>query len=251
MLRVRMQAKTLNCPMCGASARSDANRCEHCGSRLATVSCTSCFNVMFKGQKFCPDCGASARRAEISTSQKHHCPRCRHSLHIVEVGGTPLLECSRCDGLWIDNPIFEDICRQREQQAVYMSHPSLQDPVSSSRLDPVRYLKCPTCATLMNRVNFAGCSGVIVDICKPHGTWFDHAELRRIIEFIRNGGMDKARAQEMRKLAQERRSLASDRAAARDTIPLTAMMRPVGGTCDELDLVRVIGRAAWTILDAL
>ena len=34
----------------------------------------------------------------------------------------------------------------------------------------------------MNRVQFANCSHVIVDVCKPHGTWFDRDELRRIVE---------------------------------------------------------------------
>ena len=35
----------------------------------------------------------------------------------------------------------------------------------------------------MNRVNLARCSGVIVDICRAHGTWFDREELSRIVEF--------------------------------------------------------------------
>ena len=45
----------------------------------------------------------------------------------------------------------------------------------------------------MNRVNFAKCSDVIVDVCKGHGTWFDKDELRQIVEFIRGGGMEQSR----------------------------------------------------------
>ena len=51
------------------------------------------------------------------------------------------------------------------------------------------------------------CSGVVVDICKGHGTWFDREELSRIVEFIRGGGRDAARAREKAALEEERRSL--------------------------------------------
>jgi Zn-finger nucleic acid-binding protein len=49
----------------------------------------------------------------------------------------------------------------------------------------------------MNRVNFAHYSNVIVDVCKAHGTWFDRDELRKVIEFIRAGGLDNARNREL------------------------------------------------------
>ncbi len=66
----------------------------------------------------------------------------------------------------------------------------------------------------MNRVNFAHCSHVVVDVCIQHGTWFDRDELRRIVEFIRAGGLDQARAREVARLEQERRELKAARAAA-------------------------------------
>ena len=205
-----MEAKTLNCPMCGASSRSDASHCDHCGARLATVSCPSCFDLMFRGAKFCPNCGEAAERMELGRGKKP-CPRCNLGLHLVDLGGSRLRECTKCDGLWIDNETFQEVCREREQQALFMGIPSLQDPKAVASIDPVRYLKCPTCRNLMNRVNFAGCSGVIVDVCKDHGTWFDRAELRRVIDFVRDGGMDKAREREIRNLAAQRRALEAER----------------------------------------
>ncbi|MDE2511394.1 MAG: hypothetical protein KGL74_09750, partial [Elusimicrobia bacterium] len=66
------------------------------------------------------------------------------------------------------------------------------------------------CGELMNRFNFAGCSGVILDACKPHGVWFDADELRSIVAFIRDGGMDEAREHELRDLELERARLGSD-----------------------------------------
>ena len=59
----------------------------------------------------------------------------------------------------------------------------------------------------MNRIQFANCSRVIVDVCKKHGTWFDRDELRRIVEFIRTGGLLTAREREIAELEAKRKKL--------------------------------------------
>lgn len=66
----------------------------------------------------------------------------------------------------------------------------------------------------MNRINFARCSGVIVDVCKGHGTWFDRDELREILEFIRNGGFELARQKEKLEIERERQQLHEDQLVA-------------------------------------
>ena len=66
----------------------------------------------------------------------------------------------------------------------------------------------------MNRINFARCSGVIVDVCKGHGTWFDASELREIVEFIRGGGLELSRQKEKREIAFEREQLHRDQLVA-------------------------------------
>lgn len=63
----------------------------------------------------------------------------------------------------------------------------------------------------MNRMNFARCSGVIVDICRRHGIWFDRDELREIVEFIRAGGLELSRQKEKRAIEFERQQLERDR----------------------------------------
>lgn len=88
----------------------------------------------------------------------------------------------------------------------------------------------------MNRFNFAGCSGVILDACKPHGVWLDADELRRIVAFIRGGGLDMARAKEKRGLELERRRLQQ---AAREPEPGDSdygqsMIRPSIGASRDL-----------------
>jgi Zn-finger nucleic acid-binding protein len=69
----------------------------------------------------------------------------------------------------------------------------------------IHYIPCPVCGGLMNRVQFANCSHVIVNVCNQHGTWFDRDELRRIVEFIQSGGLVEARAREIADLERERR----------------------------------------------
>ncbi len=59
----------------------------------------------------------------------------------------------------------------------------------------------------MHRVNFADYSGVIVDLCKKHGTWFDRDELTRIVEFLRSGGMERSRQRQIAEAAERERRL--------------------------------------------
>lgn len=203
-----MPAETLTCPMCGAPASSDATRCEHCGARLAMVACPSCFGMIFAGAKFCSHCGAKVERAEAAAAGSGLCPRCQVDMEAVVIGKANLTECPRCEGLWVDAATLQQICADREEQAAVLGMPS---PVQGN--DPggletnIHYVPCPVCKELMNRVNFANCSHVIVDVCSRHGTWFDKDELRRIVEFIRGGGLEQARAREIRELEQRQREL--------------------------------------------
>ncbi len=197
--------------MCGAAVSTDAPQCLYCRARLATVACPSCFGMMFLNSRHCPHCGAKGARAEDAAAgtEKRSCPRCRVELASVHVGETVLRECARCAGLWVDVASFQKICADREQQSAALGTATFSPTVAgaSEGEKRVRYVPCPECEQLMNRVNFARCSGVVVDVCKGHGTWFDRDELRQIIEFIRGGGMDAARSKEKQQLADEWRQL--------------------------------------------
>jgi hypothetical protein len=45
---------------------------------------------------------------------------------------------------------------------------------------------------MMNRKNFGGTSGIVVDVCALHGTFFDAGEHPRVLELVRRGGLAKA-----------------------------------------------------------
>jgi len=212
-----MEAETLNCPMCGAAAATDATRCEHCNARLATVACPSCFGMMFIGQQFCPHCGGKADRQDSSEqAQPEPCPRCHADMEAVVIGGSKVRECPKCEGIWTDAETLRQICADQEKQAAVLGLPTPLPTNEGVEIErQIRYLPCPVCGDMMNRINFANFSGVIIDVCRQHGTWFDRDELRRIVEFIRAGGLDQARAREKQNLEADRRLAEADRFLSR------------------------------------
>jgi len=131
----------------------------------------------------------------------------------VTIGSTAVLECERCLGLWLDVPSFEKICADREQQSAVLGVASPAPTHAVRETSKVKYVPCPVCSQLMNRINFARCSGVIVDVCKGHGTWFDRDELSRIVEFISDGGLNASRAKEKIEIAEERERLRQEQRA--------------------------------------
>jgi Zn-finger nucleic acid-binding protein len=199
-----MEAETINCPMCGAATSTDSPQCRYCEARLATIACPSCFAMTFLGSRHCPRCGAVADRRESLASTVKNCPRCSQKMEVLSIGNCDVLECASCLGLWVDPVTFERICADREQHSAILGSAAMQQPDLTAK---VNYIPCPDCAQLMNRANFARCSGVIVDLCKKHGIWFDRDELNRIIEFIQSGGLERSRAKEKNELDEERRRL--------------------------------------------
>lgn len=91
------------------------------------------------------------------------------------------------------------------RQAARPSTP--ETPRGSGAYEPAfRYLLCPQCKRTMNRQNFLKRSGVIVDTCLHHGTWFDDDEARRAGEYVAAGGKEPLET-------EEREAKASARAA--------------------------------------
>jgi Zn-finger nucleic acid-binding protein len=209
-----MEAQTLNCPNCGAAISSDALQCRYCESKLATIACSSCFAMMFIGSRHCPHCGAGATQATAAELSILKCPRCKIDMSSVTIGAAPMRECQRCGGLWVEVVVFEKICVHREQQSSVLGAASRAPGHQTNNEEKIRYVPCPQCGQLMNRINFARCSGVVVDICKGHGTWFDRDELREIVEFIRGGGLEVSRQKERHEIEFQRQQLRTEQLVA-------------------------------------
>jgi len=129
-------------------------------------------------------------------------------MEAVAIGTSMLRECPRCQGIWAGTESLQQICADREQQGAVLG---MAAPVPANQAvvieENIRYVPCPVCQQLMNRINFAKCSHIVVDVCNQHGTWFDKDELRGIVEFIRGGGLEKARFKEKAELEAQKRAL--------------------------------------------
>ena len=202
-----MTVEALNCPNCGAGVASDRTQCEFCKTRLKTVACIACLGLMFAGSAFCGHCGASSVLADVSERDGDgECPRCGIRLDRLLIDNIELNECGRCDGMWAGVETFEGICSKNEEQSAVLNFVT-KKVATHEPPAKISYVPCPDCKQLMNRSNFARASGVIIDICKHHGVWFDAGELPRIIQFIQRGGMQVAREKEKIDIADQRQRL--------------------------------------------
>jgi Zn-finger nucleic acid-binding protein len=120
------------------------------------------------------------------------CPRCTHRLSAPE-GDAGRFECTACGGIFVDRATLDEIIARESRPGYLGTHaPSLAETNAvilhgPHGGDPVRYLRCPACLQPMNRTQFAHHSGVVVNTCKHHGTWFDAGELTAVIEFVSRG----------------------------------------------------------------
>jgi Zn-finger nucleic acid-binding protein len=134
------------------------------------------------------------------------------SLYETDIAGRKVGECPQCGGLWMDLPTFDRVCSDAAAQTAASGLTLPQKPPSDIH---VHYLGCPKCGNLMGRLQYAGCSHVITNICRPHGIWLDNGQMQQIVEFIRSGGLDEARRHEINRLEDARRALESEQTIRR------------------------------------
>ncbi|MDR3685201.1 MAG: zf-TFIIB domain-containing protein, partial [Geothrix sp.] len=191
---------------CGASVPPEATQCPYCQAQLATVACPVCFALAPLSASHCPGCGAALAPRPAAEPEGGPCPACRKPLAATRVGDLEVRECRACGGLWLDRAAFEQLGASRERQgAVLGALPAPGAPPVAS-LEAVQYRPCPACRQRMNRVNYARRSGVVLDVCKEHGIWFDRDELRRVLAFISEGGLDRSRELELEELKEAQRA---------------------------------------------
>ena len=184
----------------------EALQCPYCQAQLATVACPVCFALAPLSASHCPGCGVVLAPRQAASSDGTSCPACRKPLAGTRVGDLEVRECSACGGLWLDRAVFEQLGTSRERQgAVLGALPAPTAPPVAS-LEAVQYRPCPACQQRMNRVNYARRSGVVLDVCKEHGIWFDKDELRRVLAFISEGGLDRTRELEIEELKTAKRA---------------------------------------------
>lgn len=181
------------CPYCSNRCPALARVCPHCDVRLENVRCARCYSLQQPGAFNCQRCGQPLELEPLLDATDAPCPRCNTPLEAAATGEDGRLhECPRCGGVFVPKEVLADLLLRAELSGPFSDPPKRVIP----KLEEVRYVSCPLCHTSMNRMNFGRVSGVIVDVCKPHGTWFDGGELTRVIAFAAGGGLVKTRARE-------------------------------------------------------
>jgi len=108
--------------------------------------------------------------------------------------GITIDRCPQCDGTWFDTGELELFIKRRaEDEAIPpKTAESSPEPTEVAKYQmtqtDINYRKCPRCEELMLRKTYQKISGVMSDVCHPHGIFLDSGECRKIQAFIASGG---------------------------------------------------------------
>ena len=217
------EASVVRCSACGAPRQAGEALCGHCDASFTLVDrdlntvCPQCMARVGDRARFCHHCAAPLTAEEVAGEvSRLGCPSCGQEEPLVsrQLGRQALsfLECHRCAGMWLSAETFR-ILEERAQASSAEAPPKAGPAAPVPTAGAVAYRPCPVCEKLMHRRNYGRKSGVIVDRCHDHGTWFDHRELDRILSWIRQGGLSRAKileSQELEEKARQRRRASLD-----------------------------------------
>lgn len=201
-------ARVVRCSSCGAARQQGTEQCGFCHSDFTLheqdrdTVCPGCLTRVSDAARYCHHCGihliAEQVVGEVSDLP---CPACQNGahLHSRRLGQLSLavMECDRCAGLWLGREVFAELTRKAAAIGsksdplllqLLQSRSQRPPPQASSSSGNSYYRPCPVCRDMMPRRNYGRRSGVIIDLCKEHGVWFDADELPRILTWIRAGG---------------------------------------------------------------
>jgi Zn-finger nucleic acid-binding protein len=169
---------------------------------LACTSCNTRFEAAGYRDVLCPQCGSIAQQPTARP-----CPRCDLPLGAREISDLVIDECTGCHGMFLDavaiDRVLDDQDHTRAETLLAALPRRAHSPLQSGGR---MYIKCPTCSVIMNRRLFATGSGVVVDVCRAHGTFFDAGELPAIIDFVRAGGLEIAAKKDAQREAERARN---------------------------------------------
>lgn len=218
-------AAVVRCSSCGAPREERALNCQFCQADftlrerdLHTV-CPKCLARVSDRARFCHHCGVIlAPESAAGDDTLYTCPACgvEHRMISRRIGEVTTLECDRCAGLWLGNEVFEQLTEQASSDALNIdvlfesararsAKSDLTDRPDAPGEEGWQYRNCAVCGKMMHRRNYGRRSGVIIDLCRKHGAWFDADELPRILAWIRSGGLAKAKEDRAAEAARQER----------------------------------------------
>jgi Zn-finger nucleic acid-binding protein len=179
----------------------------------------------------------------VSQKTASVCPACGRASRLAErkIGNVAVLECGRCAGLWLGATAFEGMVERASQEALQAGAKAKTQPKRTKIFDSEdpaapRYRQCPVCGKLMNRQNYGRRSGVVIDVCRTHGVWFDADELPRILEWVRSGKLAVAKREEAADAEREQRREHALRMAEMGKTPTSIWYDSAYSTSPTIDL---------------
>jgi Zn-finger nucleic acid-binding protein len=108
------------------------------------------------------------------------CPRCQTQLVWMTTTRFGAHVCPACHGMWVERNTWESVVRLTAQMGrSELARPDARVPQRGD----VREVACLVCgATCTRLLSWAG--GIEVDVCAPHGLWFDRDELHTILDDV-------------------------------------------------------------------
>jgi Zn-finger nucleic acid-binding protein len=166
-----------------------SNRCSHCGGTVK-------FEHGYRSE--CEYCGTvntvdlkSLGDFEIIEHEElpHNCPRCKtndwQAIRLkTQEAENAMHRCNDCHGLFIYHAKLDALLKwvqNAKESNQKLMQLLLSEPIPLE--SKIQYLDCPVCIGQMHRHNYKSRSGVIVDTCPKHGSWFDGGELGKLLQW--------------------------------------------------------------------
>jgi len=238
------EARAVRCPDCGAALNVGARACAHCGSTVATARCSACLGWNLAEAIHCQNCGKPLADGAVRSPVVGAllCPRCDAPLGARTYSDLRVNECDSCGGMFLSPEAVNRVIAQRDVSSGLALELPRHTVICETE---VHYIRCPECGVFMNRNAFGRVSGVIVDVCRKHGVWFDAGELAEVLRFIEVGGMARARERESQDKAREAKRDHAETARSFDT---RVLGDAIGSTSRPSGSV-VVGSLAEDIVD--
>ncbi|MGD0941909.1 MAG: zf-TFIIB domain-containing protein [Terracidiphilus sp.] len=151
----------MNCPSCGAPMKLKAD--------AQSFKCEYCQSVYF------PEKNDDGVRV-LEEPSGHDCPVCMVPLMHAYLGKSPVIYCTKCNGMLIAMAMMEATI-----EAVRAERRGETAPPAPDKDDLRRKINCPQCHRPMDAHFYGGPGNVVIDSCEECSViWLDRGEMMRI-----------------------------------------------------------------------
>lgn len=113
------------------------------------------------------------------------CPRCTAELHVAHgQNGHVVCACLSCGGVWLNAQTANEVKTAFGEWAMRVADHAASTAQIAPDTHSNRSLVCPSCQKPMRKARVPGV-GFEIDVCDPHGTFYDRGELSAALSAVR------------------------------------------------------------------